>query len=82
MTNNHVVENANEEKIEVTFNDGRKAKAKVVGTDPTTDLAVIKVEMKDISVSSFGNSDEVEIGEMVLAIGNPLGLPGYRRPGS
>jgi serine protease Do len=76
MTNNHVVENANENKIEVTFNDGRKAKAKVIGTDPTTDLAVIKVEMKDISVSSLGNSDEVEIGEMVLAIGNPLGLQG------
>jgi serine protease Do len=76
MTNNHVVENADEDKIDVTFNDGRKAKAKVVGTDPTTDIAVIKVEMKDISVSALGNSDDVEIGEMVLAIGNPLGLQG------
>ena len=76
MTNNHVVENADEKKIEVTFNDGRKAKAKIIGTDPTTDLAVIKVDRKDLSTSPLGNSDDVEIGEMVLAIGNPLGLQG------
>lgn len=76
MTNNHVVENADEGKIEVTFNDGRKEKAKVVGTDPTTDLAVIKVDGKDLPAAPLGNSDEIEVGEMVLAIGNPLGLEG------
>ncbi|MBA4312487.1 MAG: trypsin [Chlorobiaceae bacterium] len=76
MTNNHVVADADEKKIDVTFSDGKKEKAKIIGTDPTTDLAIIKVERKDISVAAFGNSDEVEIGEMVVAVGNPLGLEG------
>jgi serine protease Do len=76
MTNNHVVADADEKKIEVSFNDGKKEKAKIIGTDPTTDLAIIKVERKDISVAALGNSDDVEIGEMVVAVGNPLGLEG------
>jgi serine protease Do len=76
MTNNHVVADADEKKIEVLFNDGRKEKAKIIGTDPTTDLAIIRVEGKDIPTAALGNSDDLEIGEMVLAIGNPLGLQG------
>jgi serine protease Do len=76
MTNNHVVTDADEHKIEVTFSDGRKEKAKIIGTDPTTDLAVIKVDAKDIPTSALGNSDDIEVGEQVLAIGNPLGLQG------
>ncbi|MBI4810401.1 MAG: Do family serine endopeptidase [Ignavibacteriales bacterium] len=74
MTNNHVVADA--EKIDVTFGDGRKMKGKVIGTDPTTDLAIIKVDGKDLATAALGNSDELEIGEMVMAIGNPLGLQG------
>jgi len=76
MTNNHVVTDADEHKIEVTFSDGKKEKAKIIGTDPTTDLAVIKVDMKDLPTSALGNSDDLEVGEQVLAIGNPLGLQG------
>lgn len=76
MTNNHVVANADEKKIEVSFNDGKKEMAKIIGTDPTTDLAIIKVERKDLTVTALGNSDDVEVGEMVLAVGNPLGLEG------
>lgn len=76
MTNNHVVAEADEKKIEVTFSDGKKEKAKIIGMDPTTDLAIIKVERKDVSVAALGNSDDVEIGEMVVAVGNPLGLEG------
>jgi serine protease Do len=76
MTNNHVVADADEKKIEVTFSDGKKEKAKIIGTDPTTDLAIIRVERKDLSVAALGNSDDVEIGEMVVAVGNPLGLEG------
>jgi len=76
MTNNHVVADADEKKIEVTFNDGRKEKAKIIGTDPTTDLAIIKVDGKELPTAALGNSDDLEIGEMVVAIGNPLGLQG------
>jgi serine protease Do len=76
MTNNHVVADADANKIEVTFSDGSKEKAKITGTDPTTDLAIIKVDGKDLPASALGNSDDLEIGEMVLAIGNPLGLQG------
>lgn len=76
MTNNHVVKDADEKKIEVKFSDGRIEKAKIIGTDPTTDLAVIKVDRKDLPTAPLGDSDELEIGEMVVAIGNPLGLQG------
>ena len=72
MTNNHVVEAAQE--IEVAFADGRKAAARLVGTDPETDLAVIKIDMKDVPAISFGHLDEVKVGDVVLAIGNPFGV--------
>lgn len=72
VTNNHVVEGA--DNIEVTFNDRRKMKAQIVGTDPTTDIALIKVEGNDLPFLVFGNSDEVKIGEWVLAVGNPFNL--------
>jgi serine protease Do len=76
MTNNHVVQDADVNKVEVVFNDKRKLKAKIIGTDPTTDIAVIKVDASDLPTAAFGNSDDLEIGEWVLAIGNPLGLQG------
>lgn len=72
VTNNHVVEGA--DNIEVTFNDKRKMKAVVVGTDPTTDIALIKVESNNLPFLVFGNSDNVKIGEWVLAVGNPFNL--------
>jgi len=73
-TNNHVVENATEGGIEVVLNDKSRYRAKLIGTDPTTDLAIIKIDSKDLPVAALGNSDKVEVGEWVLAIGNPLGL--------
>lgn len=72
ITNNHVVAGAS--SIEVALNDKRTFKAKVVGTDPNTDLAVIKIEAKDLPVIAFGNSDELKVGQWVLAIGNPFNL--------
>jgi len=72
ITNNHVVENADE--IEVILNDKRKFTAKIIGTDPSTDLAVIKIEAEDLAYLQFGNSDEVKVGEWVLAVGNPFNL--------
>ena len=72
VTNNHVVEGA--DKISVTFNDKRELVAQIVGTDPTTDLALIKVDGSDLTFLSYGNSDEVKIGEWVLAVGNPFNL--------
>ncbi|MBI4536082.1 MAG: trypsin-like peptidase domain-containing protein, partial [Ignavibacteriae bacterium] len=73
-TNNHVVEGADKDGIEVVLQDKVRYKAQLIGTDPTTDLAVIKVDAKDLSVAALGNSDECQVGEWVLAIGNPLGL--------
>ncbi|WP_334186667.1 Do family serine endopeptidase [Noviherbaspirillum sp.] len=72
LTNNHVVETADE--IEVAFADGRKAVAKLVGTDPETDLAVIKINMKDLPAITLGNVDQAMVGDVVLAIGNPFGV--------
>ena len=72
LTNNHVVENAN--KIQVQLYDKSILNAKVVGTDPLTDLAVIKVDATDLPAAYLGNSDDVEVGEWVMAIGNPLSL--------
>ena len=72
LTNNHVVEGADE--IEVTLNDGRKAKAKIIGTDPETDLALLKIELANLPVIVLGSSDAAQVGDQVLAIGNPFGL--------
>ncbi len=76
MTNNHVVEDADDNGIEVSFNDKHDMRAKIIGTDPSTDLAIIKVDATGLPTASFGNSDEMEIGDWVVAIGNPLGLSG------
>lgn len=72
LTNNHVIEEADE--IEVFFNDGRKAAAKVIGTDPDSDLAVLKVEMDKLPTIVLGSSDALQVGDQVLAIGNPFGV--------
>ena len=72
VTNNHVVEGADE--VEVTFNNKVKKTATIIGTDPTTDLALIKVEASDLHFLTFGDSDNVRIGEWVLAVGNPFNL--------
>ena len=74
ITNNHVVKDADEGGIEVTVSDKRRFQAKLIGTDPTTDLAVIKIDAEDLPVAALGNSDELEVGQWVLAIGNPFGL--------
>jgi Do/DeqQ family serine protease len=72
VTNNHVIENA--DKIEVVLNDKRSYTATLIGADPTTDLALLKIEEKNLSFVRFGNSDKVRIGEWVLAVGNPFNL--------
>ncbi len=72
LTNNHVIEGA--DNIEVSLNDQRKARARVIGTDPETDLAVLKIELDKLPVIVLGNSDELDIGDQVLAIGNPFGV--------
>ena len=72
LTNNHVVEGADE--IEVILNDSRRARAKVIGTDPDSDLAVLKIEIDRLPVIVLGNSDTLQVGDQVLAIGNPFGV--------
>ncbi len=72
LTNHHVVEAADE--IEIALNDGRQARAKAVGTDPETDLAVLKVELKNLPAVTFGRLEQVSVGDVVLAIGNPFGV--------
>ena len=72
LTNNHVVENADE--IEVILNDSRRARAKVIGTDPDSDLAVLKIELDRLPIIVLGNSDNLQVGDQVLAIGNPFGV--------
>ena len=72
LTNNHVVESADE--IEVTLTDSRRARAQIIGTDPDTDLAVLKIEMDKLPVIVLGNSDQLAVGDQVLAIGNPFGV--------
>jgi serine protease DegQ len=72
LTNNHVVEGADE--IEVILNDTRKAKAQVIGTDPDTDLAILKIDLDKLPVIVLGNSDALQVGDPVLAIGNPFGV--------
>ncbi len=70
ITNNHVIDHA--EEITVTLADGREMQAKVVGTDPDTDVAVIKVASDNLTGITAGNSDRLEVGDFVLAIGNPF----------
>jgi len=72
VTNNHVIENANE--IEVILNDNSKYTAKLIGADPSTDIAVLKIEGENFQPISLGNSDDLRIGEWVLAVGNPFNL--------
>lgn len=72
ITNNHVIDGADE--LEVTLNDNRKFPAKVIGADPTTDIALIKIEADDLPTIPFGDSEKLKVGEWVLAVGNPFNL--------
>lgn len=72
LTNNHVVQDANELTVELF--DGRTIRGKIVGTDPETDLAVVKIELDGLRAASFGSSDDIRVGDWVLAIGSPFGL--------
>ncbi len=72
LTNNHVVEGADE--IEVVLPDARRTSAKVIGTDPESDLAVLKISLDKLPVMTLGNSDQLQVGDQVLAIGNPFGV--------
>ena len=72
LTNNHVVEGADE--IAVLLAGGRSVAARVVGTDPDTDLAILKLEVANLQATTFGNSDRIQVGDVVLAIGNPFGV--------
>ena len=72
ITNNHVVEGADE--LNVSFPDKRTFKAKVIGTDPKTDVAVIKIDASNLPALPWGDASQLEVGEMVLAVGNPFGL--------
>ncbi|MCB8745844.1 trypsin-like peptidase domain-containing protein [Rhodoferax sp. U2-2l] len=72
LTNNHVVEGADE--IEVMLNDSRRASAKIIGTDPDSDLAVLKIDLDRLPVIVLGNSNALQVGDQVLAIGNPFGV--------
>lgn len=72
ITNNHVVQDA--DKIMVTLNDKRRFEAKLIGNDPSADLAVLKIEAKKLPIIEFGDSDKAKIGEWVLAVGNPFNL--------
>ncbi len=74
LTNNHVAGQA--EKLEVTLTDGRKFDARVIGTDAHTDVALIKIEASKLPTLPLGNSEEIEVGEWVLAVGSPFGLTG------
>ncbi len=72
LTNNHVVENA--DRVEIALDDGRTFDAKVVGTDPKSDMAVVKVEATGLPYISLADSDKIEVGDTVLAVGNPFGV--------
>ncbi len=74
LTNNHVIEGS--ENVDVVLNDGRKYKGQIAGTDPQTDVALVKIPGNDFPVMELGDSDNIRIGSIVLAIGNALGLPG------
>ena len=72
LTNNHVIDSADD--IQIEFTDGRTAKAKLVGADKPSDLALLKVEQTGLATLPLGNSDAVQVGDVVLAVGNPLGI--------
>jgi len=72
LTNNHVISSA--DQIEVALSDGSKSSAIVVGTDPDTDLAVLKIDRKQLPAMTFSHSDQMQVGDVVLAIGNPFGV--------
>lgn len=72
VTNNHVIDNAT--TVEVTLNDKRTFDAKVIGTDPSTDIALLKIEAENLPTITLGNSDDLKVGEWVLAVGNPFNL--------
>ena len=72
LTNHHVVEDADE--IQVALADGRTAKARIVGADPDTDLAVLKIDLHNLPAVTFGQSDQLRVGDVVLAIGDPFGV--------
>ena len=72
VTNHHVIANA--DSVAVQLADGRVAEAHVVGRDPDTDLAVLKIDLRPLPVATFGRSDQLKVGDVVLAIGNPIGL--------
>ena len=77
LTNNHVVAAASSGgSVSVTFNDGTNASAKIIGTDPLDDLAVIKVEKSGLTPATIGDSSKIQVGDSVLAVGSPLGLSG------
>ena len=72
LTNNHVIEDA--DGIEVVLTDGRKAQARVIGTDPETDLALLRIELPQLPVIALGRAEDLRVGDTVLAIGNPFGV--------
>ena len=72
LTNDHVIEGA--EEIQAVLSDGRTVPARIVGTDPETDLAVLKIALKGLPAITFGSSDQVQVGDIALAIGNPFGV--------
>lgn len=76
ITNNHVVAGARGSSVKVTFNSGKQVQARIVGTDPKTDLAVVKADATGLTYASWADSDAVQVGDTVLAIGSPLGLQG------
>lgn len=74
LTNSHVVDDGNATKVSVMFADGTSVDGKVLWNDSTLDLAIVKVDRKNLDVAELGNSDEVEVGDLAIAIGNPIGL--------
>ena len=73
LTNNHVIENADDIKVTLQ-SGGEEYTAKVVGTDPKSDVAVLKIDAKDLPAITFADSDKIEVGDVVLAVGNPFGI--------